>query len=160
MTTTPMHPNALLLQQLMTSLDSHDHEAMARCYHPDATFRDIAFDLRGVRQIHAMWHMISESDLRATFEVVSADDDAGVVTLVDDYTLSLTGRRVHNVIASRFRFRDGLVVEHQDLCDARQWATMALGGPTGFVAGRIRFLRSQKASATLGAFVADHPAYQ
>ena len=155
-----MHANATLLQQLFTALDQHDHEAMARCYQPDATFRDIAFDLSGAKQIHAMWHMISESDLRATFEIVDAGDDTGTAKLVDDYTLSLTGRPVHNVIESHFRFRDGLIAEHRDDCDPAAWAAMALGGPTGFIAGRVRFLRSQKAAATLRAFIAEHPEYQ
>lgn len=38
-------------------------EEPAACYHPDATFEDIAFPLRGKKQIHGMWHMIAETDL-------------------------------------------------------------------------------------------------
>ena len=68
-----------------------DHEAMASCYHSSATFEDIAFDLRGVRQIHAMWHMICERDIRVTFEVLDADEHNGRVNVVDDYTFSSTG---------------------------------------------------------------------
>jgi len=52
-----MHSNATLLHKLFTSLDNHDHKEMSACYHPDATFSDIAFNLKGRKQIHAMWHM-------------------------------------------------------------------------------------------------------
>jgi ketosteroid isomerase-like protein len=120
--------NAELLDRLYTALDRHDHREMASCYHSDATFRDIAFDLRGKRLIHSMWHMISDTDIRAKFHVLQADDDRGTVELVDDYTFTSTGHAVHNVIASHFRFRNGLIIEHHDLCDARVWADMALGG--------------------------------
>ncbi len=155
-----MHANAVLLQRLFNSLDQHDHPAMAGCYHPAATFRDIAFDLRGRKQIHAMWHMICGGDIRATFDLVHADDHSGQVNLVDDYTFSSTGRRVHNVIDSQFRFRDGLIVEHCDFCDARVWSAMALGGASGLLAGRFRFLRSRKAREKLQGFVAKRPEYQ
>jgi ketosteroid isomerase-like protein len=155
-----MHSNADLLKRLYSSLDRHDHQAMAKCYHPDARFRDIAFDLRGRKQIHAMWHMISRTDIAATFDVVHADGSAGRVNLRDNYTFSDTGRRVHNVIDSHFRFRDGLIVDHQDFCDARVWAAMALGGASGFLAGRLRILRASKAKAMLRAFIAEHPEYQ
>ena len=128
------HPNADLLHRLFTSLNQHDHQEMAACYHADATFRDIAFDLRGSKQIHAMWHMICETDIRASFHLLEVDDRVGHVTLIDDYTFSSTGRAVHNVIDSHFRLRDGLIIEHQDLCDARVWAAMALGGVSGFMA--------------------------
>lgn len=155
-----MHPNAELLGRLFNGLDHHDHAAMARCYRSDATFSDIAFDLHGGQQIHAMWNMICETDIRATFHVVHADDDAGRVQLCDDYTFSSTGRKVHNLIDSHFRFADGLIVKHHDSCDPHLWAKMALGGLSGFLAGRFRFLRASKAREMLETFVAKNPQYR
>jgi hypothetical protein len=64
-----MHANVVLLQKLFTSLNEHNHQAMADCYHAEAAFRDIAFDLRSKEQIHAMWQMICEG--RAIFERLS-----------------------------------------------------------------------------------------
>ena len=150
-----MHPNGLLLQRLFTALDDHDHEAMAACYAPAATFRDIAFDLEGKRKIHAMWQMICEgTDIRATFEVVNADDRQGRVALVDHYTFSDTKFKVRNVIDAQFRFQSGLIDEHRDYCDPKAWADMAFhGGIKGFIAGRFRFVRSRAAHAKLKAFV-------
>ena len=158
-----MHANAILLRKLFTGLNQHDHRAMAECYHPNATFGDIAFHLRGKNRIDEMWQMICEgrSKIQTTFEVVSADDNIGQVHLVDDYTfyasddsLPSSGREVHNVIDSRFRFRDGLIIEHKDNCDARAWSRMALGGVAGFLVGRFRVLRSWKARQKLDRFLA------
>ena len=150
-----MHPNGLLLQRLFTALDGHDHQTMADCYAPAASFRDIAFDLEGKPKIHAMWQMICESsDLRATFEVVHVDEAEGRVALVDHYTFSDTKFKVRNVIDSRFRFENGLIAEHRDYCDAKAWAGMAFhGGVRGFLAGHFRFVRSRAAEAKLAAFM-------
>jgi hypothetical protein len=136
---------------------------MADCYDSDARFRDIAFDLKGRKHIQAMWHMICQGDIRATFEVVEADQDQGQVNLIDEYTFrsdGAAGRRVHNVIKSRFRFRNGWIVEQRDYCDARRWADMAIGGVSGFLAGRLRFLRSGKAQEKLNNFMKSHPEYR
>ncbi len=148
-----MHSNTELLQQLYGNLSQRKAEPMADCYHADATFHDIAFDLKGRDCIRAMWKMICSGDISASFEVVRVDDREAVVRLVDEYTFTDTGRRVRNSIESRFRFRDGLIIEHRDSCDARAWAAAALGGFTGFLAGRFRFLRAWKARAKLRKFI-------
>ena len=156
-TETGKHPNAALIEQLYTSLDRHDYDAMARCYAPDATFRDIAFDLRGAADIRAMWRMIASGDIRAKFDSVQAKDREGGARVIDEYTFGDTGRRVLNVIESHFRFRDGRIIEHRDECDAGAWGKMALGGLAGVLAGRFRFLRSRKARKKLQTFVQQHP---
>ncbi len=150
------------MQRLFSALNRHDHATMASCYHPNATFRDIAFDLRGQQQVHAMWRMICAGDIRATFEIVDADDTRSRVTLIAKYTFGKTarkgsGRPVRNVIDSQFHFRDGLILDHRDFCDARQWAAMAIGGFSGFLAGRFRFLRSWKARKKLREFSLNRP---
>jgi ketosteroid isomerase-like protein len=150
-----MHSNGELLQRLFTALDQRDHPTMAGCYHEAATFRDIAFDLKGRPRIHGMWQMICEkSDIRATFDVLEADDRQGRVALVDRYTFSDTKFRVLNVIDAWFRFRDGLIIEHRDHCDPRVWAEMAVhGGVVGFLAGHFRPVRSMAARRKLKAFL-------
>jgi hypothetical protein len=153
-----MHPNALLLERLFSALNRKDHEAMAACYHPAATFDDIAFALRGRAEIHDMWRMVCAGDIRATVDVTRADDRTGEVRVVDDYTFSDTGRHVRNVIASRFMFQDGFVLTHADTCDPVAWAAMAMGGVNGFLAGRVGPLRRFKARRKLAAFVASHSA--
>ena len=154
-----MQSNAMVVTKLYSCLDAKDHAGMAACYHPDARFEDIAFALRGNTRIHAMWHMISETDLRATFTVTSADGEAATADLVDDYTFRDTGRHVHNVIRSSFRFRQGLIVEHRDACDAFRWGIQALGPVKGLLSFLIPAIRRATANKKLKAFVDRHPEY-
>jgi len=147
-----MHPNAMLIERLYTSLDRHDDKAMAECYANDATFRDIAFDLKGRANIASMWRMIVSGDIQVTIENIDAGDREGVARIVDRYTFHETGRPVRNVIESHFRFRDARIVDHRDACDPRVWAAMALGGVPGFLAGRFRFVRQWAAAKKLRTF--------
>ena len=152
-----MHPNAQLVERLYSALSRHACQDMAVCYSADATFRDIAFNLQGRKKIGAMWGMVCDTDIEVTFQVVQADDESAVACIVDDYTFSETGRRVRNVIESKFRFGNGLIIEHVDSCDARLWAAMAMGGVSGFFAGRFRLLRRWKAAQLLRDYEAKHP---
>jgi hypothetical protein len=47
-----------LLNTLFQCLNAHKSNDMADCYHEEASFEDIAFRLKGKKQIHAMWDMI------------------------------------------------------------------------------------------------------
>ena len=67
---------------------------------------------------------------------------------------------MRNVIESHFVFQDGRIKDHQDFCDQKEWARQALGGPLGYLAGRIRFLRWLAATLKLKAFVKQHPEYK
>ena len=107
-----------------------------------------------------MWHMICDGDIKTTFKIDEVDDRTAFVTVVDDYTFRAKGRKVHNVIQSRFRFKDGSIVEQRDSCDSRHWASMAIGGVGGFLAGRIPRLRASKARRTLDTFIETHPQYK
>jgi ketosteroid isomerase-like protein len=155
-----MHPHTEVLTRLFTALDRHDHDAMAACYATDASFQDIAFTLKGRTRIHAMWHMICDGDIKTTFKIDEVDDRSAFVSVVDEYTFRANGRKVRNIIQSRFRFRHGSIVEQHDSCDSRKWASMAIGGVGGFLAGRISLLRGAKARRTLDTFIETHPQYK
>ena len=63
-----------------------------------------------------------------------------------------------NRIESRFVFKGGRIVRHNDHCDPRSWANQALGnGPRGRLAGRSRLLRSVLARVKLALWVLRHP---
>jgi hypothetical protein len=150
-----MHANAVLLNQLFTALHARDPSAMASCYHPEARFRDIAFDLKG-RRIEDMWRMICSDDITVEIRHIEADDHAGRASTIDRY--SFGKRPVVNPIESRFLFRDGRIVRQDDACDARSWARQALGGGlVGALAGRFRFLRSTLARFQLALWVLRRP---
>ena len=162
-----MHANAALLDRLFTALVARDPEAMASCYRPDARFRDIAFDLDSSDEIADMWRMIcsDEVDMKVLdFEIVEADDRAGRARIVERYAFGASkdppraGAPVTNAIESSFEFEEGGIRSQIDSCDSKLWARQALGkGIKGFLAGRIRPLRSLVARRKLARFVRTHP---
>jgi ketosteroid isomerase-like protein len=158
-----MHPNQQLIQQLYESFARKDHQGMAACYHPEATFADEAFDLKTGKEIAAMWHMLlaSGKDMRMEFRDVAADDHTGKAHWEAHYTFSKTGRKVHNIIDAEFAFKDGKIFRHRDHFNFWRWAGMALGtsgkllGWTSFLQKKVR----QTAMGNLQKFVASHPEY-
>ncbi len=123
-----MHPNAALLDRFYTAFAARDGDAMAACYAPDATFSDPVFPKLTGPEAGAMWKMLIRAgkDLRLAHRDVVADDATGSAHWEAWYTFA-TGRKVHNVIEARFRFRDGLIVAHTDDFDAHRWGRQALG---------------------------------
>lgn len=155
--------NNQLITRLYTALQQLDHQAMAECYHPEATFKDEVFDLEG-KEIAAMWHMLCErgTDLEITWSDIHAGDQEGSAHLEADYTFSQTGRKVHNSIDASFRFKDGKIIQHHDRFNFWRWSGMALG-MTGWLLGWTPFLQkkvSANARKGLDRFIAGHPEYQ
>ena len=114
---------------------------MAACYHPEARFSDPAFgELRGA-EVGRMWRMLTERGTELEVDLVEhgADDRSGTAHWVARYPFAATGRRVVNDIRAEFRFRDGLITEHDDHFDLRRWAAQALG-PAGRILGLTPFL--------------------
>ena len=150
--------NAALIDRFYSAFARRDHAEMARCYTPDARFSDPAFgELRG-EEVTAMWRMLCErgEDLELRHSDVAADADRGSAHWDADYTFSTTGRKVHNEIDASFRFRDGLIVEHDDHFSLWRWSRQALG-PIGLVLGWSPIVRSKvngQARENLRAFMA------
>jgi hypothetical protein len=140
-----MHPNARTIDTFYRAFQDLDSEKMAGVYHPEATFVDPVFELKG-DEIGAMWQMFCTAgdDLRVTFSNPVADDTRGTARWEAWYTFKPTGRPVHNVIDAAFAFEDGMVVAHRDTFDLASWSRQALGlsgallGRTGFMQKRIR----------------------
>jgi ketosteroid isomerase-like protein len=152
-----MHPNAQILNRLFSALDRGDAKTMGACYAEDASFEDIAFTLDGRREIQAMWEMVAAVKPLATYKVLRADDSSGEADLLDSYTYRDTGRRVENPIRSSFRFRDGLIVRHEDSCDALRWGIQALGPVKGTLSWLLPFQRRKIAMHKLHQYLASHP---
>jgi hypothetical protein len=109
---------------------------MAACYAPEAHFSDPVFtDLRD-GEPGAMWRMLTggSTDLEVELLEHKADGDAGSARWLAHYTFTQTGRHVDNDVRARFRFRDGLIVEHRDEFDFYRWTRQALG-TTGLLLG-------------------------
>lgn len=146
-----MHPNAALLTEFYESFARHDGDAMASCYHPDATFSDPVFQNLDGRQAGDMWRMLTgqASDLRIEFSDVEADETSGRAHWEAWYPLPATGRPVHNIIEARFRFRDHKIIEHVDEFDFWRWSRQALGLP-GLLFGWSSLLQKTVSSQATG----------
>jgi ketosteroid isomerase-like protein len=128
--------NAELIDRFYGAFARRDHQTMAACYAPDASFSDPVFQgLRG-DEVRAMWRMLCErgTDLELSHSAVRADGDRGFAHWEADYTFSRTGRRVHNEIDASFWFEQGLIAAHTDDFDLWRWARQALG-PAGVLLG-------------------------
>jgi ketosteroid isomerase-like protein len=121
--------NRELLERFYAAFARRDGAAMGACYHPHARFRDPVFTLEGPA-IGTMWRMLCTrgADLRVEYSGIVADAGEGAAQWQAWYTFSSSGRKVHNRVRARFRFADGLIVEHVDDFDFWRWSRQALGG--------------------------------
>lgn len=144
-----------LIQRFYAAFSRLDGETMAACYPPAARFSDPVFTDLHDHQPGAMWKMLTGRAKDFTVELVEseADDQHGRAHWLADYTFS-TGRRVHNDVRTRFRFDDGLIVEHEDLFSFYASARQARG-PVGLALGWTPMLQGKvrrEARAGLDAF--------
>jgi uncharacterized protein len=152
-----MPDNAELIRSLYEAMNRHDGDAMARLYAPDGHFRDPAFgDLTGA-EAGEMWRMLTgrATDLKVELADHAAEGDSGTAHWIATYTFR-TGRHVVNDIHARFRFRDGMIVDHEDSFSFFRWARQALG-PAGLVLGLppLSLLVRRRASGDLAKFRAE-----
>ena len=154
--------NAALIERFYDAFARRDSATMGACYAPDAQFSDAVFrDLRG-DEVPGMWRMLCErgTDLEVGHSDVAAEGDRGSARWWADYTFSATGRPVHNEIQAAFRFKDGLIAEHEDSFGLWRWTRQALG-PVGLVAGWSPPVQNKvrnQARETLDVFLAERPA--
>ncbi|MBC7774634.1 MAG: nuclear transport factor 2 family protein [Phycisphaerae bacterium] len=153
-----MQDYANTITKFYTAFQQKDYETMASLYHPEATFKDAAFDLKSGKEAGAMWKMLltAGKDLRIEFSEVKADEKTGSAHWEAWYTFSKTGRKVHNIIEARFEFKDGLIYRHTDHFDFWRWSRQSLG-LTGWLLGWSGFLKNKvgaSAMKSLQAFMA------
>lgn len=132
-----------LIEGFYKAFNDGDGKAMAACYASDVVFSDPVFpDLRGDRA-GAMWQMLTEGPGEVRVELLEheADDASGSAHWKAHYTFSETGRPVTNDIHARFKFKDGLIVEHKDDFDFYAWSRQALG-PVGLLLGWTPIVKS------------------
>lgn len=118
-----------VLNTFYSAFAQRDWSTMGACYADDARFSDPVFPDLDARGVRAMWKMLltSGTDLRITFRVIEENATAGVCEWEAFYTFSRTGRKVHNIIRSEFKLRDGSIVHQKDRFNFSRWSRQALG---------------------------------
>ena len=141
--------NKELIETFYIAFQQKDYETMAKCYHPDAYFKDEAFELNG-KEIGGMWHMLCERGTDMTMEF-SVSEKTGKITAhwEPKYSFSQTGRSVHNIVDAEFEFRDGKIIKHIDRFNFWRWSHQALGA-VGLLLGWTPFLRNKVSKMAMG----------
>lgn len=144
-----MSANKELIETFYTAFQNLDYETMKDCYHPDAYFRDEAFELNGIEP-GAMWHMLCERAQGMTIDFSVTEKDCKVTAHWEPkYDFSQTGRFVHNIIDAEFEFKDGKIIKHIDRFDFWRWSRQALGLP-GLLLGWTPLLRNKVSKMAMG----------
>lgn len=148
--------NEATLKRLHAAFAVRDGQTMAGCYHPDAHFRDPVFDLHG-DEVGAMWQMLCSRsiDLRIESSGLEVQGDGGRADWQAWYPFSTTGRKVHNIVHSDYRFSDGMIIDQVDTFAFWRWSRQALG-PVGLLLGWTPMLQNKvraTARAALGRYM-------
>lgn len=152
--------NSELLTKFYTAFQNKDAESMKSCYHADIVFEDPAFGVLKGERAGKMWEMlcIAGKDLTLEFSVITANDTTGEVNWEARYAFAATGKKIHNIIAARFEFKEGKISKHTDSFDFKRWSKQAFG-LMGTVFGGTKAFKSQfnkKANALLDKHIAKH----
>ena len=155
-----MEPRAAI-ESFYKAFSVRDAEGMIACYHPQVTFRDPVFLELDSAHVRGMWRMLCErgKDLKVEASGIEASGDSGKAHWEAWYSFSATNRKVHNVIDATFKFKDGLIIRHEDSFGFWRWTRMALGpagvllGWTPPIQGKIR----KTAAKGLAEFMAKRP---
>ena len=146
-----MTPAEETIQRLYESVKRGRPEEAAECYCDDATYRDIAFDLKGKDDIAAMWRLVCSRGVEVEFEDIRTEGDQVKGHWVFDYDFHGTNP-VHNEMDSTFTFRNGKIFVHHDEASRWRWATQALGYPKGALVTVFPFILRRQARGELERF--------
>ena len=158
-----MNSNEQLIEKFYTSFQQKNWKGMQECYADEIVFSDPVFQNLKGKEAFAMWHMlaIAGKDLSVSFKAIKANDLTGSCHWDAHYSFSRTGRKVHNIIRSEFKFSNGKIIEHHDSFDLWRWSRMALGtsgillGWSPIVQNKIR----RTANSALRKFIDEHRDY-
>lgn len=137
--------NAAVLEQFYSSFKKGDAMNMSACYHNSVTFTDPAFGTLSGKEVGAMWSMLLSrkgSGLQIDYFDIASADDSGQARWIATYKYGPRKRPVLNKVHSRFKFRDGKIIEQVDDFNLWTWSRQALG-PAGFLLGWTPFLRNK-----------------
>ncbi|MDD8018395.1 MAG: nuclear transport factor 2 family protein [Bacteroidota bacterium] len=146
-----MNTNEQLIHTFYTAFAAKDFKTMQQCYADTAVFSDAVFKNLNAAEVKAMWHMLCESgkDLVVNFSDLSSLGNSVTCRWDAYYTFSLTGKKVHNIIAASFEIQNGKIVSHVDKFNFWRWSSMALG-LSGKLLGWTPFLNKKVSMTAMG----------
>jgi ketosteroid isomerase-like protein len=142
-----MTANENTIHKFYTAFANADAKQMCECYHANVQFSDPAFGTLKGKEVCQMWKMLierSKGNIQIDFSQVKANEHLGSAYWIAKYNFSKTNREVVNTIASKFHFKEGLIIKQTDDFDIWKWSKQALGikgllfGWTGFMQNKIQ----------------------
>jgi ketosteroid isomerase-like protein len=143
-----MTPDEETVRKLYESVKRGDAAAAAECYCDDASYRDIAFDLRGKPDIAAMWRLVCSRGVEVEYCDIRTEGSEVKGRWVFNYRFHGTNP-VNNPMDSTFIFRDGKILVHHDHASRWNWARQALGIPKGALVTVLPFILRKEAMEEL-----------
>lgn len=140
-----MTANEATITKFYTAFANSDATQMCECYHPNIQFSDPAFGTLNGNEVGQMWKMLLEKSKGAIaikFSEIEANEHLGSARWIAQYRFSKTNRKVVNSVASKFTFKDGLIVKQTDDFDIWKWTKQAFGWK-GFLLGWTGFMQKQ-----------------
>ncbi|HEY5889191.1 MAG TPA: nuclear transport factor 2 family protein [Acidimicrobiia bacterium] len=132
-----------LIENFYAGFQAGEAGVMAASYHPDATFEDPVFKLRG-DEIGDMWRMFcaGDNDVEVEYSGINVVGEEGSAHWEARYVFGPKRRPVHNRIDATFKFTEGLIIHHRDDFDLAAWSRQALGLP-GKLLGSTAWLQTR-----------------
>jgi ketosteroid isomerase-like protein len=143
-----MTPDEETVRRLYESVKRGDAAAATECYCDDASYRDIAFDLKGKSDIAAMWRLVCSRGVKVDYGNIRTEGSEVKGHWVFNYRFHDTNP-VNNPMDSTFIFRDGKILVHHDSASRWNWARQALGIPKGALVTVLPFILRQEAKQEL-----------
>jgi hypothetical protein len=152
-----MTPDEETVRRLYESVKRSDAAAAAECYCDDASYRDIAFDLKSKPDIAAMWRLVCSRGVKVKYDNIRTEGSEVKGHWEFDYWFHDTNH-VNNPMDSTFIFRDGKILVHHDHASRWNWARQALGTPKGALVTVLPFILRKEAEEELKTFKAKEAA--
>jgi ketosteroid isomerase-like protein len=137
--------NEALITKFYTAFAQLKAEDMVACYDSTVVFEDPGFGVLINDDAKNMWRMLTsnnKSQLKITFDCVTATDTKGSANWVASYIFSATGRPVINRVSAQFEFKNGKISKHTDSFNFWTWSRQALGF-VGYTLGWSSFLQNK-----------------
>ncbi|NNE27920.1 MAG: nuclear transport factor 2 family protein [Saprospiraceae bacterium] len=134
-----------ILNQFYNAFSIGDQHRMLFHYHKDIIFEDPAFGKLEGQEVKAMWSMLLEQakgGLSITHEILSTDNNSGIVSWEAKYNYGKKRRPVHNIITAHLELQNDKIIKHKDVFDLWKWSQQALGIP-GLLLGWTPYMKGK-----------------
>ena len=150
-----------IVQKLYEALSTKNHVAMSALYHPQASFTDGIFNVRG-KKIEGMWHFMGTIAQDFSLKVNSIEEKGDHFEVQWESFYKLGENKIHNVLQTKIRFQDNQIIDQQD-----SFSFYRIASQTGGIKGKLLgWLPAAKESikgrmlAAFDKFLVQFPAYQ